>query len=106
MGGHKYAQLHPTSPGGISTWSTGEAAAATPPGGSAKVWQGSTEPSPPPGWFPPFDKDGISHIELIVGNILYYARAIDMTVLPALSTLTSKQTIVNTAVASAMQSLW
>jgi hypothetical protein len=38
------------------------------------------------------DKTGIHCMQQIVGSILYYARAVNMTVLMALSTITSKQT--------------
>ncbi len=35
--------------------------------------------------------DKIKHLQGIIGSILYYARAVDMTVLMALSTIASKQ---------------
>jgi hypothetical protein len=38
------------------------------------------------------NKDEIKKIQKIVGNILYYARAVDMTVLMVLSTIASEQT--------------
>jgi hypothetical protein len=37
------------------------------------------------------DKKGIRRIQQIVGSILYYARAVDMTVLMALSSIASEQ---------------
>jgi hypothetical protein len=37
------------------------------------------------------DKKEIKHVQKIVGSILYYAHMVDMTVLMALSTVTSKQ---------------
>ena len=40
----------------------------------------------------PLDKKGILKIQNIVGSILYYARAVDMTVLMALSSIASEQT--------------
>ncbi len=41
---------------------------------------------------PPLDKKDIKCAQQIVGSILYYARAVDMTVLMALSTILIKQT--------------
>ena len=41
---------------------------------------------------PPIDEHGIKRIQQIVGGILYYARAVDVTVLAALSTLAAEQT--------------
>jgi selenocysteine lyase/cysteine desulfurase len=41
---------------------------------------------------PPLDEHGIKRIQQIVGGILYYARAVDITVLAALSTLAAEQT--------------
>ncbi len=38
------------------------------------------------------NKKEIKQIQKIVGSILYYAQAVDMTVLMALSTITSEQT--------------
>ncbi len=45
---------------------------------------------------PKLDKAGIKKMQKIVGIILYYARAINMTVLMALSTIAAKQTIATT----------
>ena len=39
----------------------------------------------PPDSSPTLDKKGIKQVQQIVGSILYYARAVDMTVLMALS---------------------
>ena len=39
----------------------------------------------------PLDKNGIRKIQQIVSSILYYARAVDMTVLVALSSIASEQ---------------
>ena len=39
----------------------------------------------------PLDKNGIRQIQPIVGSILYYARAVDMTVLMTLSSVASEQ---------------
>ena len=41
---------------------------------------------------PKLDEKGIKHIQQIVGSILYYARAVDMTVLAGLSTIAIDQT--------------
>ena len=41
---------------------------------------------------PKLDEHGIKRIQQIVGGILYYARAVDITVLAALSTLAAEQT--------------
>ncbi len=41
---------------------------------------------------PKLDEKGIKRIQQIVGSILYYSRAVDMTVLAALSTIAIKQT--------------
>jgi hypothetical protein len=41
---------------------------------------------------PKLDKNGIKRVQKIVGSILYYARAVDMTVLIALSSIAVKQT--------------
>jgi hypothetical protein len=41
---------------------------------------------------PCLDKAGIRHVQQIMNSILYYARAADMTVLMALSTIASEQT--------------
>jgi hypothetical protein len=40
---------------------------------------------------PPLSTDEIKHIQRVVGSILYYARAVDLTVLAALSTIASEQ---------------
>ena len=45
----------------------------------------------PPNKSPPLSKDNIKHKQQIIGSILYYARAVDLTVLMALSTIASKQ---------------
>ena len=41
---------------------------------------------------PKLDEKGIKRIQQIVGSILYYTRAVDMTVLAALSTIAINQT--------------
>jgi hypothetical protein len=46
----------------------------------------------PPNASPKLDEKGIKHIQQIVGSILYYARAVDMTLLAALSTIAINQT--------------
>ena len=40
---------------------------------------------------PPAGQEGITHVQKIVGSILYYARSVDSTPLVALNTLASKQ---------------
>jgi hypothetical protein len=39
----------------------------------------------------PLSKDDIKHVQRVIGSILYYARAVDLTVLMALSTIASEQ---------------
>ncbi len=46
----------------------------------------------PPNATPELDKMGIKRVQQIVGSILYYARAVDMTVLMGLSSIVVKQT--------------
>ena len=46
----------------------------------------------PPDASPKLDEKGIKRIQQIVGSILYYACAVDMTVLAALSTIAIDQT--------------
>jgi hypothetical protein len=46
----------------------------------------------PPDSSPQLDKKGIKRVQQIVGSILYYARAVDMTVLMALSSIAVEQT--------------
>jgi hypothetical protein len=45
----------------------------------------------PPDTSPPLSKDNIKHVKRIIGSILYYTRAVDLTVLMALSTIASEQ---------------
>ena len=45
----------------------------------------------PPDISPPLSKDDIGHIQRVIGSILYYVRAVDLTVLMVLSTITSEQ---------------
>ena len=45
----------------------------------------------PPDTSPPLSKDEIKHIQWIISSVLYYARAVDLTVLMALSTIASEQ---------------
>ena len=54
-------------------------------------WVGSAG-SPPPNATPPLDAAGIKRFQKIVSSILYYARAINMTVLMGLSSITVEQT--------------
>ena len=46
----------------------------------------------PPDSSPKLDKKGIKRVQQIVGSILYYACAVDMTVLMALSSIAVEQT--------------
>ena len=46
----------------------------------------------PPDNTPPLDEKGIKRVQQIVGSILYYARAVDLTVLMALSSIAVEQT--------------
>jgi hypothetical protein len=46
----------------------------------------------PPDWTPKLDAKGIKRVQKIVGSILYYARAVNMTVLMALSSIVAEQT--------------
>jgi hypothetical protein len=41
--------------------------------------------------FPPLDQTGIKKVQRIVGSILYYAQAVDMTVLMSLSSISAEQ---------------
>jgi hypothetical protein len=45
----------------------------------------------PPNSSPQLNAKGIKHVQQIVGSILYYARAVDMTVLMVLSSIAVKQ---------------
>jgi hypothetical protein len=47
----------------------------------------------PPDLSPILDKAGIKQVQKIVGSTLYYAQAVNMTVLMALSSIAAKQTI-------------
>ncbi len=46
----------------------------------------------PPDQSPRLNKKGIKQVQKIVGNISYYAQAVNMTVLTALSTIVVEQT--------------
>jgi hypothetical protein len=53
---------------------------------------GSNAQAPlPPNDMPKLDANRIKQVQQIVGSILYYARAVNMTVLMALSSITIKQ---------------
>jgi hypothetical protein len=41
--------------------------------------------------FPPLNKEETKYIQAVAGTLLYYARAVDPTILPALSTIGNKQ---------------
>ena len=45
----------------------------------------------PPNTSPYLSKEDIQHVQRVIGSILYYARAVDLTCLMALSTIASKQ---------------
>jgi hypothetical protein len=57
-----------------------------------KQFGSKTQTPLPPDKSPEIDAKGIKRIQKIVGSILYYAHAVDMTVLAALSTIAIKQT--------------
>jgi hypothetical protein len=40
---------------------------------------------------PPFSKEDIKQVQCVIGSILYYTQAVDLTILMALSTIASKQ---------------
>ncbi len=46
----------------------------------------------PPNLMPKLDAKGIKHVQNILGSILSYARAVDMTVLMTLSSIATEQT--------------
>jgi hypothetical protein len=55
-------------------------------------WYGNNAQRPlPKDSSPPLSKEDIKHVQWVIGSILYYARAVDLTVLIALSTIASKQ---------------
>jgi hypothetical protein len=56
-----------------------------------KVWSNAQAPLPPDDT-PKLDAKGIKCAQQIVGSILYYARAVDMMILMALSSIAIKQT--------------
>ncbi len=41
--------------------------------------------------FPPLNKEETTYVQAVVGTLLYYARAVDSTILSALSSLATKQ---------------
>ena len=45
----------------------------------------------PPDTSPPLSKEDIRHVQSVIGSILYYARAVDLACLMALSTIASEQ---------------
>jgi hypothetical protein len=57
-----------------------------------KQFGSQTQAPLPPDESPKLDAKGIKRIQQIVGSILYYARAVDMTVLAALSAIAIEQT--------------
>jgi hypothetical protein len=57
-----------------------------------KQFESKAQAPLPPNASPKLDDKGIKRIQQIAGSILYYARAVDMTVLSALSTIAINQT--------------
>ncbi len=57
-----------------------------------KKYGSEAQASLPPDATPRLDKAGIKRVQQIVGSILYYARAVDMTVLMGLSSIAVEQT--------------
>ncbi len=57
-----------------------------------KQFGSEAQPPLPPDTSPLLDKKGVRRVQQIVGSILYYARAVDMTVLMALSSIAIEQT--------------
>lgn len=64
-----------------------------------------TQYAPEPDSSPPLDKTGIKRLQEIIGTLLYYARAIDNTMLVALGSLASAQTKGTEATAAATERL-
>jgi hypothetical protein len=60
--------------------------------GLQAIWLGGPTSTPGRQFPPPRDKNGIKRVQQIVGSILYYVRAVDMTALMALSMIAIKQT--------------
>jgi hypothetical protein len=56
-----------------------------------EIWHGGTG-TPPPNLTPKLDAKGIRQVQKIVGTILFYARAVNMMVLMALSSIMTEQT--------------
>jgi hypothetical protein len=56
--------------------------------------------------YPPLDKKGICNVQCIVGSILYYACAVDMTVLIALSMIASDQTLATEQTFKSAHNYW
>jgi hypothetical protein len=88
--GHIHAWIHPEAAGPPYPPISKQAPACTTPDTTPNLRRGITEAEANES--PPLDKHGIKRIQQIVGGILYYARAVDITVLAALSTLVSEQT--------------
>ena len=63
--------------------------AFTIPGGSKKIRQSGTGP-PPQRQTPAIPKEDVTRVQQIVGGILYYSRAVDLTMLAALSTIAAE----------------
>ena len=60
------------------------------PAAPRKYGKAAQEPTPPDD-SPPVDEKTKTRVQQVVGTILYYARAVDLTLLPALSSLASEQ---------------
>jgi hypothetical protein len=53
----------------------------------------------------PLSKECIKHVQVIVGTLLYYGRAVDPTILPAINAIASRQAKGMEAVADACHQL-
>jgi hypothetical protein len=53
----------------------------------------------------PLSKECIKHLQNIVGTLLYYGRAVDLTILPAISAIPSQQAQGTEAMADACHQL-
>jgi hypothetical protein len=58
---------------------------------TAPAYGATTQLTPPPDDLPPLDAAGTTRLQEIIGTLLYYARAVDPTMLVALGTLASAQ---------------
>eukprot|EP00804_Cyclotella_cryptica_P023697 CCRYP_019320-RA/>CCRYP_019320-RA protein AED:0.37 eAED:0.35 QI:0/0/0/1/1/1/6/0/1607 len=56
-----------------------------------KTFGTNSQDTLPPDDSKPLDADGVKRVQQVVGSLLFYARAVDNTILPALSTIASSQ---------------